>query len=1466
MPQGYRIECSSDPSDPNPIRVTTPRGTTSGPDGEPTVPYENQWQQQNSQQHQQKTEGYPGYAARQPTTEATGNGVETSMSQLHAAANGNRTGQAEARRPGDPVEFNQAISYVNKIKTRFSSQPEIYKTFLEILQTYQREQLRITEVYEQVTQLFQEAPDLLDDFRQFLPDMSQQQRSVEMTPTDNNVRLPPVGNFAPPLPGSNAIQEQNLPTPNLTSLNNQPATVPAPVQPPRTKKKASGQDNQYDNSNIAVSNIRGPPTKKSKASNGVISPSLVPATPEPLLTQKSGALLEEISFFDKAKKYISNKQTYNEFLKVLNLFSQRIIDKDILVDRVNGFLGGNDELMTWFKNFVKYEGKPLHIENITYKKHLLELSRCRAYGKSYRLLPKSETYMPCSGRDEMCWEVLNDEWVGHPTWASEEAGFVAHRKNQYEEIMHRCEEERLEYDYYIEANLRSIQTLETLNSRIASMTQEEKVLFKLPPNLGHTSTIYAKVLKKIYGEPRYHEVVDALMETPATSVPIVLKRMKQKDEEWRRAHREWNKVWRDTEQKVFYKSLDHRGLTFKQTDKKNLTTRQLVSEIITVKTEQNNKRLNPLTPKPKDQLVYYVKDNSVLVDMYKLVLIFLEHSNSYSHNDRERMVPFFRTFLNLFFSLPEDLLEVPDKSEEEDEEENADVSTDSKPVTKRGRDDVEHLKDLLKKSKHARIEKQREEENNDDEKSKEEEAFEEIEKSGELWLRHINASSTGDLFEQRPRHTFNLFANSTVYVFFRLINILYERLEEVKGYETVVSNEIAGSRTVQFAKDLELYDKRLEEMGLQFDKDDCYGQLLKLVEKLIEGDLEHQWYEESIRQAYRNRAYKLYTVDKVLQAIVKHLHTIVSDVKSSDVLVLFERDRLQSMSNVKEQILYRMRVKSVLGSDENMFRIEWDENEKRALIQFLGHDDITLKQTKTDEEKWNYYLTSYLMTNPTEGVPVDRVQLPFMHRNITEDNEAEDLFGAIEQGLTARVCDSTYKLFFEANSEDFFSRKVGATAEESTKTALDQQKARFHDFLNGPQGWKSELTEDEVAAAEDKFKTWVSDGPDALKDWKPKVREPEAESETKPESEKSEETVIVKTEALSIKDNGPAPESSEEISQPVDETKTDESTVSVATFEKAETLVVEVNSEEKKVDNSEEQVSVVVAEDVEMPDADTAEADEPSQEANQSAEVNTAAKEDEKEKLKEAHISTPVATEPNTESNIEPNTEPNTESNTKPNAEPNTEPDAEPNTGPKAIESETAVDNPVTESEAVASEVVETKDVELDALTKPEAASVPKDTSVEANTDTTKDFNVMNASDSMTGSTVPKESDTMKEADATKEADTTKESDTTKGVTSMETPGKVEEPREQKELNTEETSTVSASTIDTRAPVADEDKPVEVKEETEPTTTTSVNVSVEPAPVKDVDSDVKPDVSTDVDTIAAPADKTDKAEDVEMSG
>lgn len=64
-------------------------------------------------------------------------------------------------------------------QNRFSAHPDIYKQFLEILQTYQRESKPIQEVYSQVTRLFNGAPDLLEDFKQFLPESAAQAKEAE---------------------------------------------------------------------------------------------------------------------------------------------------------------------------------------------------------------------------------------------------------------------------------------------------------------------------------------------------------------------------------------------------------------------------------------------------------------------------------------------------------------------------------------------------------------------------------------------------------------------------------------------------------------------------------------------------------------------------------------------------------------------------------------------------------------------------------------------------------------------------------------------------------------------------------------------------------------------------------------------------------------------------------------------------------------------------------------------------------------------------------------------------------------------------------------------------------------------------------------------------------------------------------------------------------------------------------------
>src|SRR6195952_2114126 len=111
-------------------------------------------------------------------------------------------------------------------QNRFSAQPDIYKQLLEILQTYQRESKPIGDVYSQVTKLFETAPDLLEDFKQFLPEAAAHAKAVagraaeevfpmsttrtepgymaagaqvvaHHTPRPDQQRMPPMGSFAP---------------------------------------------------------------------------------------------------------------------------------------------------------------------------------------------------------------------------------------------------------------------------------------------------------------------------------------------------------------------------------------------------------------------------------------------------------------------------------------------------------------------------------------------------------------------------------------------------------------------------------------------------------------------------------------------------------------------------------------------------------------------------------------------------------------------------------------------------------------------------------------------------------------------------------------------------------------------------------------------------------------------------------------------------------------------------------------------------------------------------------------------------------------------------------------------------------------------------------------------------------------------------------------------------------------------
>ncbi|GAA5862618.1 hypothetical protein JCM3774_001079 [Rhodotorula dairenensis] len=756
--------------------------------------------------------------AQAPSAAASAPPVVTATASTPASAREATPGSATSTAPAAPapqpqmMEFNHAITYVNKIKNRFAKDPETYKTFLEILQTYQKDQRPIQEVYTQVTALFKDAPDLLDEFKAFLPDTSGQadtassasggmpsgaagsSKKKELGATRSASQVP-VGSSAAPAKPTLAQQQQQQQASNLGAAAAAGGGEKKKRAAPGTSDKAKAKRAKMQHLQTAggtgagldgavsqpqqQQQHRGHAQQQQHAAEQFVQQQqqqqqltpVSPYGPSPLaggmgpqhahphpyaaappgfpgaprlqsaydsyLSQHHNPALvqpDEFSFFDRVKKHLDDREAYTEFLKLLNLFTQEIIDLKTLVSKSLLFFGNNELLVAQFKELVGWDpvtdgraqGEEWIIDNESIRdRPRVELHLLKSFGPSYRKLPDSEIELACSGRGPLEWSVLNDEWVAFATWASEGSG--AHRKNPYEEALYNSEQERHWYSYHITSMARTIAYLEPIAARLALMSSEERAAFKLGSGgddvggqhgggIGGTApSVYERIIRKIYGKDHGWEILQALEDNPGVAVPIVLARLKQKDDEWKRAEREWNKVWREVDAKNYYRALDHQAIPFKALDKKLTTTsKSLIGEIETLRTKKQIKRFDILgvnMPKPASQptaaITYptdsispslppplrplhqfelHMTDRSVLFDVLKLTVSYLDRDQTnYSAPERARVENFLRLFVPLLWGVPQEEMEAnlgpsqhSDQLDADDEAEtDADAATET---------------------------------------------------------------------------------------------------------------------------------------------------------------------------------------------------------------------------------------------------------------------------------------------------------------------------------------------------------------------------------------------------------------------------------------------------------------------------------------------------------------------------------------------------------------------------------------------------------------------------------------------------------------------------------------------------------------------------------------------------------------------------------------------------------------------
>lgn len=94
-----------------------------------------------------------------------------------------------------------------------------------------------------------------------------------------------------------------------------------------------------------------------------------------------------------------------------------------------------------------------------------------------------------------------------------------------------------------------------------------------------TAALNLRCIERLYGDHGL-DVMDVLRKNAHLALPVILTRLKQKQEEWARCRSDFNKVWAEIYAKNYHKSLDHRSFYFKQQDSKNLSTKGIFSFLL----------------------------------------------------------------------------------------------------------------------------------------------------------------------------------------------------------------------------------------------------------------------------------------------------------------------------------------------------------------------------------------------------------------------------------------------------------------------------------------------------------------------------------------------------------------------------------------------------------------------------------------------------------------------------------------------------------------------------------------------------------------------------------------------------------------------------------------------------------------------------------------------------------------------
>lgn len=361
-------------------------------------------------------------------------------------------------------------------------------------------------------------------------------------------------------------------------------------------------------------------------------------------------------------------------------------------------------------------------------------------------------------------------------------------------------------------------------------------------------------------------------------------------------------------------------------------------------------------PRPKFQLQYYLDDPEVIEDACHLILTYLHHAYTGTSPDQSRLENFIKTFVPTFFDLENEsfiqrMTDVYDSTPPNEEVDDDSLAVEDQAISRGRRAGRKEnlLRGVLERGQPGKP-GQKDKDDNGLPQSKEttpdvlsmdEETTTSIgtpmdqsarvDSNEHRWMEH---PSTGNIRNRQninhnepfKRDSFNLYANANIYCFFRMLQMLCERLGHIKAVEKDVHEVVRRSKMSKPAYDLKLIDRKPSDFfGNVTQSASYYRQILRMCEDVVKGDLEIGQLEETLRRYYLQTGWQLYTFDKMIAALLRFaLQILVSDTKdkSLEIVNLFYKDRKEPETTHKAELTYRKQVEKLV-KEGDIFRIRY---------------------------------------------------------------------------------------------------------------------------------------------------------------------------------------------------------------------------------------------------------------------------------------------------------------------------------------------------------------------------------------------------------------------------------------------------------------------------------------------------------------------------------------------------------------